>query len=223
MLVTLEQLLNFVLPCPCAICGRPPAALCESCKTEIALDLHEVRRGSLVGWAATRYEAVAADSIVAYKDQGYASLSGVMANLLQPALEAALGGTGQSPGLVTICPMPSKRASFLRRGFNPTELFSRQAAKQMRMPSAPTDALRVVGDVADQASLDHDGRLANLQGALRASVWFKGRSVLLVDDIVTTGASLIEAARAIEAVGGQVIGFCTIAETMLRIPARNQK
>ena len=223
MLVTLEQLLNFVLPCPCAICGRPPAALCDSCRAQIRLNLHQVRRDRLEGWAATEYEATAADLIVAYKDQGFASLSPVMASLLQPALEAALSTTGFAPELVTICPMPSKRSSYLRRGFNPTELFARQAVKKMRMPSAPTDVLRVVGDVVDQASLDHDGRLANLQGALRASVWFKGRSVILVDDIVTTGASLTEAARAIEEAGGEVLGFCTIAETMLRIQARNPK
>lgn len=223
MLVTLEQLLNFVLPCPCAVCGRPPAPLCPSCTGALELNLHEVRRGALKGWAATRYEAVAAELLVAYKDKGFASLSGVMSHLLKPALEEALRIKTSSSGAVVVCPMPSKRSSFLRRGFNPTELFSIQAAKKMRMPSAPTDALRVVADVADQASLDHDGRLSNMKGALRASDWFKGRSVILVDDIVTTGASLTEAARAIEAAGGEVLGFCAIAETMLRIQARIPK
>ena len=182
-----------------------------------------VRRGQLEGWAATNYESVAAELLVAYKDKGFASLSGVMSSLLTPALEAALAAKHHAPERVTVCPMPSKRSSYLRRGFNPTELFSKQTAKKLRMTSAPTDALRVVADVADQASLDHDGRLANMEGALSASVWFKGRSVILVDDIVTTGATLSEAARAIEVAGGEVVGFCTIAETMLRISARNEK
>ena len=45
----------------------------------------------------------------------------------------------------------------------------------------------------------------------------QGKRVLLVDDIVTTGSSLVEAARAIRAAGAQVVGFATLAETILKI------
>ena len=223
MLVTLEQLLNFVLPCPCALCGRPPSPICETCKTSLAIEPRSVSRGQIDGWAAATYGDQIALALVAYKDQGYASLSSTLAQVLEPALRLALGGVSFTAGELFVCPMPSKKTSFIRRGFNPVELFLRPVARSLGVTLAPAQALRIRSDVADQASLDHDGRLSNLAGAMSASDWFRGRSILLVDDIVTTGATLGEAARAISSAGGEVVGFCTIAETILRNQAGNQK
>jgi predicted amidophosphoribosyltransferase len=58
---------------------------------------------------------------------------------------------------------------------------------------------------------------------MRGVMALRGRRVLLVDDIVTTGSTLIEAERAVIAAGGESVGFLTIAETVRKFDARKQK
>ena len=72
--------------------------------------------------------------------------------------------------------------------------------------------------VADQSGLDAAGRSANLAGALRASSDLSGVPVVVVDDVVTTGATLVEAARALRDAGALVRGAAVVAATQ-----RNQK
>ena len=76
--------------------------------------------------------------------------------------------------------------------------------------------------VADQASLDSDDRRSNQDESMAAIHQLTG-DVLLIDDIVTTGATLSEARRAVELAGGRVIGFCTLAETLLKHSDKNAK
>ena len=71
--------------------------------------------------------------------------------------------------------------------------------------------------VRDQAGLTSGQRARNLQGALRAVPAAPCR-VLLVDDVVTTGATLVEAARALVAQGHQVVGAAVLGATSRRLP-----
>ena len=66
---------------------------------------------------------------------------------------------------------------------------------------------------AAQKSLGSSGRASNLHGALVAKRSLAGRVFVLVDDVLTTGATLDEAARAIRAAGGEVVGAATVAFT----------
>jgi predicted amidophosphoribosyltransferase len=74
--------------------------------------------------------------------------------------------------------------------------------------------------VADQAGLGSAGRAANLQGALVAVRPLAGRAVVIVDDLVTTGATLADAARALLVAGASVHGAATVAATQRRVPGR---
>ena len=75
----------------------------------------------------------------------------------------------------------------------------------------------------DQAKLSKDERSANLSGAIRLPRSLVGQRVWLIDDIVTTGATLGELARAAEAAGASVLGFCTIAQSSLKTSTRLAK
>jgi len=70
-----------------------------------------------------------------------------------------------------------------------------------------------VRKVRDQAALPAAERASNLEGSMAASRSVMGRDVLLVDDVVTTGSTLREAARALRTAGATVLGAATIATT----------
>ena len=74
---------------------------------------------------------------------------------------------------------------------------------------------------ADQAELGRQERKRNLFQTMAASSNAAGKKVILIDDIVTTGSSLFETARALELVGAEILGFATFAETILRKIAKS--
>ncbi|GGR81278.1 MULTISPECIES: ComF family protein [Streptomyces] len=113
------------------------------------------------------------------------------------------GPTGREPLLLV--PVPSARWAVRARGHDPVRRMALAAARELRRTGTPARVAAVLRQrraVADQAGLDAPGRLANLAGALEVTasggpLLGDGRRVVLVDDLMTTGASLAEAARAL--------------------------
>jgi predicted amidophosphoribosyltransferase len=101
-----------------------------------------------------------------------------------------------------------------RRGYAPVD------ALLVRCGIRPSHVLRPARARDDQAGLGADARRLNAQGALVARADLRGRRFLLVDDILTTGATLAEAARAVTAAGGSVASAAVLAQTPLRHPGR---
>jgi predicted amidophosphoribosyltransferase len=77
-------------------------------------------------------------------------------------------------------------------------------------------ALRIMGPALDQSGLGREQRAENLHGIMRARGSIEGRNVLVVDDILTSGATLREAARALSTAGAHVVGGATLAAARLR-------
>lgn len=126
---------------------------------------------------------------------------------------------------LALVPVPSSRAAFKQRGFSPASKVAKalsRAANSAGLQNRVITHLVRSRSVADQASLDTFGRRKNQHESMSAIHMMTG-DVLLIDDIVTTGATLSEARRAVEHAGGRVIGFCTIAETLLKQPVKNAK
>jgi predicted amidophosphoribosyltransferase len=115
------------------------------------------------------------------------------------------------PGRVELCPVPPSRRSWRRRGYDPVRMLVRHAG--LRAPRL----LRVSRRGGAQKALGVDARAANAAGSLRARRPLPGRRVILVDDVVTSGATLGEAARAVRAAGGEVLAAVALAST----PRRN--
>ena len=195
----LADALSLAFPTWCAGCDLPDTALCSPCRAQLVPEPRRQGAGGLDIWSGLGFEGVAARVLRAFKEDGRTSL----ARALAPALAAALAAHG--PGVAAV-PVPASPASMRRRGYRPVELVLR------RCGARPLRLLRVARTTGDQRGLTREARSANVAGsmALRGVI---DLPVVLVDDVVTTGATLAEAARVLRAGGMQVVGAATVAVT----------
>jgi predicted amidophosphoribosyltransferase len=196
------QLLETLLPSTCAGCRKVGRAICADCLDELRPNPRRVVRG-ISGWSAIDYGPIATNTINAFKEHGRTALLSDFCKLLDE-IEIANGAV--------LVGLPSAQNATRKRGFVPAELLAERLARRRLLRSA--HALVFNRKIDDQAKLSKLEREANLVGAMLAKP--VTGAVVLIDDVVTTGASLNEAARAMAAAGNQVVGFVTIAETILR-------
>ncbi|WP_343992105.1 ComF family protein [Terrabacter terrae] len=164
-------------------------------------------------------------AVSAWKDAGRRDLLDVLSPLLAHSLDGVLRGCSWQEGVVLVVPAPSSRSAVRQRGDTPMEGLCRAAVAAVAGPSLPAlrlaPALRHRRRVEDQSGLGTAERRGNLSGALEVkSLWenvVRGRRCLLVDDVVTTGATLAEAARALRRAGASdVVGACMAATQRTR-------
>ncbi|TDS74815.1 ComF family protein [Amnibacterium kyonggiense] len=197
-----------MLPIDCAGCGTAGPALCPACRLRLRPEPSVREVGALAVVSALPYAGAVQPVVVAFKNEGRTGLAPPLASALRAAVSAAVAGV-DGDGLLLV-PMARTRRSAVERGYDPVRLLLRRAG----LPR--TDALRLVRRPQDQLRLGREERFANLRGGMSARVPLAGRRVLLVDDVVTTGATLTEAARCVAAAGGFVVGAATLASTPLR-------
>lgn len=101
-----------------------------------------------------------------------------------------------------VMPIPLFRTRARSRGYNQAALLARVVARRLERPFVP-QALARVRDTGTQTRLTATARRLNVRGAfaVREPAWVTGRTVLLIDDVMTTGATFSEAARALKAAG----------------------
>jgi predicted amidophosphoribosyltransferase len=197
------EALALVLPVACAGCDEPDVGLCESCLMALRPSVLRQDPGGLGVRSGLRFEGVAGRVLRALKEEGRTSL----ARSLAPALAAAVAAVEEPRA--TLVPVPTSRAAFRRRGFRVIELVAARAG----LETAPL--LVATRQTGDQRRLDQHLRRANVAGSLRAR-GVAGRRVIVLDDVITTGATLAEAVRALEAAGAVVVGAATVAATPRR-------
>jgi len=180
--------------------------------------------------------------IVAHKEHGCLPLAGPLGELLACSVIALLSASGWSvessgrsrlhvgrrrPGAragplgirdpVTLVPVPSSRAAIRKRGHDAIRRTARAARPQISASVRVVPALEQARAVADQAELGVAERAANLSGALdvpaRRARSLGETPVVIVDDVMTTGATLVEAHRALRAAGAWVLGAAVLAAT----------
>jgi ComF family protein len=103
-----------------------------------------------------------------------------------------------------VVPVPMDRAARRRRGFNQAESIARTLAAEWSLPFAPA-VLSKVRRTKPQSALGRRERLANLDDAFRSGPGVRGRGVLLVDDLVTTGATVYACAAALRRSGASEV------------------
>ncbi len=164
-------------------------------------------------YAAAPYAREVRALLLAHKERGALALTGALGAALAGAVWAGLGpgrgGAESRAGPVILVPVPSARRAVRRRGHDPVRRMAVVAAGRLRragVPARVAGVLRQRRPVVDQAGLDARRRRENLAGALEVRAGgaqlLAGGRIVLVDDLITTGASLAEAARALRAAAG---------------------
>ncbi|MEV5731220.1 ComF family protein [Streptomyces pharetrae] len=219
-----QDLTDLVLPAECGGCGRARTVLCAGCRAALSGQVPRRVRpvpeppGLPAVHAAARYGDEVRAMLLAHKERGALALSGPLGGALAGAVRAGLreawgsGGGGSSPrggprvpgGPVLLVPVPSGRGAVRARGHDPVRRIAYAAAGELRRTGTAARVLAVLRQrrtVLDQSGLDSRQRLQNLAGALAvvpgAARLLAGGPVVLVDDLMTTGASLTEAARVV--------------------------
>lgn len=213
----LTEALALVFPVACAGCGAPGVSLCPACGQALSPVLQRrVLASGLVVFSGLAFEGVAARVLRSLKAEGRTPLARVLAPALRMALRAASSAVpalpGGGAGGPLVVPVPTSPGAMRRRGYRVVELLSRRAGVR------PARLLVLVRTVGDQRSLSVDARQRNVDGSMRAR-GVEGRSVVIVDDVATTGATLDEARRALMAAGAHVVGAATVAATPRRFVA----
>jgi len=204
------------LPSPgeplCAGCGTATAAaaaaFCPCCSGRFVMDD--------VVFAAP-YAGTAKELVHRCKYRADFAAGRFLAHLLAGRVESALPG-----GVDLLVPVPLHRWRLAGRGFNQAALLARGVARRLRLPVAVA-ALGRTGNTRTLAGLHPEERSRVLRGAftVRQPGRIAGRRVLLVDDVLTTGATADGCCRALKGAGARWVGVAVAARVLLPLRRAN--
>lgn len=213
---------ELILGAHCPGCGRAGLGICAGCRLAITtppLLVAALPSGLPAVVAAGRYDAELRRLLLAAKERDSLGAVPVLGERLAAATARLVLERPQlGDGPVLLVPVPTAPSAIAQRGLDLTLSLARLAGRQLRRAGLDVRVvagLRLVRRPTDQAELGRAGRLANLTGAFAARRLPAGELVV-VDDIVTTGATLVEAVRALAASGREPAGAVTVAATMRR-------
>ena len=229
------ELLALAIPVDCVCCGAEDLVLCVACERRVRqLTRHPFRaeaqapaltdvdgRTILPVVAAGAYRDELAKAVLSFKGHGQHQLKRVLSRALARTIAAAA-----SPGNRTLLvPVPSSTSAFVRRGFSPVHMLLGSAATAGFPDGTQVlDVLRksgrrqgAAGLPGGQKGLGRGARASRVRGSMRVPPRkldaVAGRRCIIVDDVLTTGATLAEAARALHESGALVSGAVVLAAT----------
>ena len=187
-------LLDFITSTKC-FCGKPNPSICANCRSQFSPKLTNSLEQIDQCWALTSYQGRVKSAVLAYKSGNRNQL---------PALIAGLGLVVAATGVTkaTLVAIPSTHTKFVERGFETIGPLTRGLAKSLGWPVETP--IRFAKSVSEQVGLSRTNRQQNLAQAFIADRVISG-VVVLVDDIVTTGATASAAASALRIAGAQTI------------------
>lgn len=219
----IEQLFSILAPYSCISCGREGALLCAWCLPDAFTPVpercyrcHALSRGSKVCdkcrklapighvWVAVEYEGYAKQLVTSYKFARAKDVAAILAARLHETVPFTPEGT-----IVTFVPTATSRVR--ERGYDHAEVMARSFAALRDLDCIPL--LYRMGQTR-QVGSKRSQRITQLAGAFRTrnDEHIKGAKILLIDDIVTTGASLAAASKVLKSAGAKSLDAAVFAQ-----------
>lgn len=229
----LRDLVDLVLPVTCALCHRPGARLCPTCRGDVrgCLSARVARcrpdpepAGMPPCWVAGTATGALRALVTAYKDEDRRDLAGALGALLAPALRRAAAGPEARAALVgrglLVVPVLGSPRARRRRGDVPLVPVVQAASRALPGRVVVAPVLVPTRVTRDQSRLGAQARADNLAHSMavpeRREPTVRGSVCVVVDDLVTTGATLTEAARALTDAGAAGVVAAAIGATPRR-------
>ena len=204
---------NWLFPEKCVLCGRilekNEMDLCHKCRVEAPeCGISRTKYPFLDSWTALwHYQDKVRRSILRYKFYGRRNYAAAYARMLGVKL---LKEERAEFDLITWVPISAKRLK--KRGFDQGQLLAENLGEELKIPVTPL--LKKIRDNPPQSGIvGHAHRKANVLGAyiMTDSQTLKGKRILLLDDILTTGATAGECARVLLTAGAEEVHLAVIA------------
>jgi ComF family protein len=185
--------------CACRACALPLVPGTEPCGSRVCGECLASSPPQDRTWAAFTYDEPVAGQIVSLKFHGRLASGHVLGALLAGRLA---GRPEPLPEL--LIPVPLHAARLRRRGYNQALELAREISRRLSIPLA-AGAARRVRSTGEQSRLDAVARRRNVRAAFEVDTIVRGRHVALLDDVITTGATVAELSRAARTAGASRI------------------
>jgi predicted amidophosphoribosyltransferase len=208
-------MLDLILPLECGGCGAPSTRWCDACAAELLVGIDQPRvvnpriDPQVPVFALGRYAGARRRAILAVKEHGRSDLVAPLARALAAGVHRLLiWGMVETP--LTLVPAPTRRSAARRRGGDPVTRVA-LAAVAGHPEIGVVRALRMRALARDSAGLGKSARERNVAGRVVLRGERPQTEVVVVDDVVTTGATARESVRVLQAAGTPVAAVLTIA------------
>ena len=210
-----SELSQLIFPTRCYGCNAIGLSICTLCRREWIPHYYKTQTSALSVHSAFIYSPTASKIILAAKENGLQGAD----DLLIEAIIHVLNKARLDKAYFTLVPVPSSRQSQRGRGRSFIVDLTKTISKHTGI--AVNDCLQVSRRVSDQSGLTRVERISNMQGAfsLRPGSILRGDAIV-IDDVVTTGATLQEAARALNSQGFHAFGSVCAVTACVAQPLR---
>ena len=203
----MSKILELLFPSRCVICDSPGIQLCALCSSSITPSFTKAEITGVELRSGALYGDVLSQLILMAKEENIAAARNVLVNLLVDAY-VKLDMRDSENQKISLIPIPSSQSANRKRGYRHSYLLARGVLERLRgdgnIQIEIAEFLKVNRKISDMSTLTREQRATNVSQAYsinpRARAWpSEGRALILLDDLVTTGSSMMEAVRCLRA------------------------